>query len=127
LNGDGSSGVILDENEDAARYLLRKVSPGDAGALVVTRKQPIYPPIAIAAHVQGPVVLRVFVSNSGVVERALIVSGPEMLRATSRDAVKQWVFKAPTAGTEAVRFQTDVTFDFKTFGPSSSSKVTSKP
>ena len=126
LNGDGSSGVILDENEDAARYLLRKVPPSDAGALVVTRKQPIYPPIAAAAHVQGPVVLRIFVSNSGVVERALIVSGPEMLRATSIDAAKQWVFRPPMAGTEAVRFQTDVTFDFKTSGLSSS-RVTSKP
>jgi TonB family protein len=126
LTGNGSSGVILDENEDAARYLLRKVPPSEAAAFVVARKQPIYPPIAAAAHVQGPVVLRLFVSNTGVVEKALIVSGPDMLRATSIDAAKQWIFKAPTVGTEAVRFETDVTFDFKTSGLSSS-RVTSKP
>lgn len=126
LRGDGHSGVILDENDASARYLLRRVPPSEAAAFVATKKQPIYPPIATAAHVQGPVVLRVFVSSSGVVEKALFVSGPEMLRATSIDAAKQWVFKAPMAGGEALRFETELTFDFKTFGRSSS-RVTSTP
>jgi TonB family protein len=126
LNGDGSDGTILEQNEDAARYLMRKVSLSQAETLVVTKKRPVYPPIAAAAHVQGPVVLRALVSNSGVVEQVFIVSGPEMLRASAVNAVKGWVFKPLTTGQEPVRFETDVTFDFKTMGPGSGS-VTSKP
>jgi TonB family protein len=126
LIGDGSDGTILTENEDAARYLLRKLSTSQATELVLTRKQPSYPPIAAAAHVQGPVVLKVFVSGAGTVEKAFVVSGPAMLRGSAIEGAKGWVFKPMMAGTQAVRFFTDVTFDFKTSGPGSS-MVTSKP
>jgi TonB family protein len=127
LVGDGSDGTILTENEDAARYLLRNLSTSQATELVLTRKQAIYPPIAAAAHVQGPVVVKVFVSGAGTVEKAFVVSGPGMLRGSAIVAAKGWVFKPMMAGTQAVRFFTDVTFDFKTSGYLSSSKVTSEP
>jgi TonB family protein len=126
LFGDGSNGVILEQNEDAVQYLLRRLSTSQAGELVLTRKPAVYPPIATAAHVQGPVVLRLFVSRAGTLEKAFVVSGPAMLQGSAVDAVKGWTFKPLMAGSQAVRFETDVTFDFKTSGPSSS-RVTSNP
>jgi TonB family protein len=101
--------------------------PAGRGSRTHTRKQPTYPSIAAAAHVSGSVVVRAVVSSSGVVEKALIVSGPETLRSSSIDAIHGWSFKPLLAGTEPVRFETDVAFDYRTMGPSSSGRVTSNP
>jgi TonB family protein len=126
LIGDGSDGTILEQNADAARYLLRKLPTSEAAEFVLTRKKPTYPPIATAAHVGGQVVLRVFVSGAGTQEKVFVVSGPEMLRASAVAGMKAWVFKPLTAGTQPVRFETDVTFDFEMSGPGPGT-VTSRP
>lgn len=126
LVGDGSDGIILEQNEDATRYLLRNISAAQVANLVATRKQPSYPPIAMAARVGGIVVVRVFVTNTGAVEKAFILSGPEMLRASAMGALKKWTFKPFLVGTKAVPFETEVTFEFRTFGPGSGT-VKSKP
>jgi TonB family protein len=125
LIGDGSDGTILTQNEDAARYLLRKLSTSQAAELILTRKQPTYPPIAAAAHVHGEVAVRMLVSGEGTPEKVVLVSGPEMLRASAIAAAKGWTFKPLMAGTQAARFETDVIFQFTTSG--SASGVTSKP
>ncbi|WP_158793488.1 energy transducer TonB [Granulicella sp. L60] len=119
--------MIFEQNEDASRYLIRKVSLDQAGALVLTRKQPTYPPMAMAARVQGSVVLRLFVAANGAIEKAFVVSGPEMLRASSAEAVKGWTFKPLQVGDTSTRFETEINFDFKTMGPGSSSRIISKP
>ncbi len=122
LNG-GNGGSIVNQNADASRYLIRKIPLDQLTALVLERKQPEYPPIARAAHVQGEVVLRVFVSDTGSVENTFVVSGPEMLRSSAIDGVKKWKFKPLKTGETSTRFETDVTFDFSMKGLS----VTSKP
>lgn len=119
LVGDGGDGIILEENEDAARYLLRKISGTQAANLVATRKQPSYSPIAGAAHVAGSVVVGVFVSKTGTVEKTFIISGPEMLRASATNAMKEWTFKPLIVGTQAVPYEMEVRFDFRTLGPGS--------
>jgi TonB family protein len=126
LTGGGSSGIILNQNEDASRYLLRRLPTSQAADMLVTKKKPIYPPIAAAAHVKGQVLVKIFVSPEGAVQKAFVVSGPAMLQTSSMDAAKGYVFKPLIVGKKAVRFETDVTFDFTTFGPSSSF-VSSKP
>jgi TonB family protein len=126
LIGDGSDGTILEQNEDASRYLVRRSPSAQAADSVITRKQAVYPPIAAAAHVQGEVALTVFVSGEGTVEKVFVIRGPEMLRGSAIAAAKEWTFKPLMAGKQAVRFETDVTFDFKTSGPGAGS-VTSKP
>jgi TonB family protein len=126
LTEDGSNGIILDQNEDASRYLLRRLATPQAADILVTRKKPLYPPMAVAAHVKGQVLVKIFVSPEGTVQKAFVISGPEMLRASSMDAAKDYVFKPLIVGTKAVRFETDVTFDFVTSGPPSGS-VSSKP
>lgn len=52
-----------------------------------------YPPIANAAHVQGVVVLGIEVDKEGNVTTVVPLSGPEMLRATAMEAVKQYKYK----------------------------------
>jgi TonB family protein len=116
LDGGETKGVVLDANEDAARYLLEKLPPKEARKLIISGKNPIYPPMARAAHVTGSVKMTIHVSSTGVVDRIAIVDGPEMLRWAAADAVKQWVYKPLMIGSTAVPFQTTVTLNFNMAG-----------
>jgi len=117
LVGDGTDGVILQQNEDASHYFLWKLPVTQAAQQVLTQKEPSHPP----THVKGWVTLRVFVSETGVPEKVFVVSGPKKLRDSAVDAMKLWTFKPLMVGTQPVRFETDVTFNFW------SKTVTSEP
>ena len=53
--------------------------------------EPVYPPIAKAAHVEGNVIMLVsFKTTNGEVEKIDVISGPEMLRAAARTYVESW-------------------------------------
>jgi TonB family protein len=56
---------------------------------------PVYPPLAIQAHVQGDVTLECVISAQGRVTEATVVSGSPLLAPAARAAVLQWVY-APT-------------------------------
>jgi TonB family protein len=73
---------------------------------------PIYPEIAKAAHVQGPVLLRATVSISGDVEDLSAISGPTMLWSTAMDAVRQWKYKPYLLNGEPQRVETIVLVNF---------------
>jgi TonB family protein len=130
LLGDDSSGRVLEENDDAARYLVVRLNQSDAGDLVVERKQPIYPPIALAAHIQGEVAVRVTVATDGALEQAQ-AAGPSMLLGAAIDGAKQWRFKPFLVGTRSVRFQTNLMMSFSINNPLAKTiptgKVTMKP
>lgn len=117
LVGDGTDGVILQQNEDASHYFLWKLPTTQAAQQVLTQKEPSHPP----THAKGWVTLRVFVSKTGMPEKVFVVSGPKKLRDSALDAMKLWTFKPLTVGTQPVRFETDVTFNFW------SKTVTSEP
>ena len=69
-----------------------QLSPG--AAQVVTRQvSPNYPLLAKQMKVQGAVVLEVLISKSGGIQDIQVVSGPAILSAAAREAVKQWHFK----------------------------------
>src|ERR1700736_1130431 len=58
--------------------------------LLFTKVEPVYPPIARQARVQGTVVLRAVISTEGSIETLTLVSGHPMLVQAAIDAVKQW-------------------------------------
>ena len=122
-----NEGTILDQNPDASRYLVRVLRQDQAKALVLSRKEPDYPPVAILAHMEGEILLRVSISTSGKPVQVDIVSASNPLfGATATDAAKQWTFKPLLVGTQAIRFQTALKFVFVTHGPGSAD-VTSTP
>jgi len=53
---------------------------------------PVYPSEAKAARIQGVVALKVTIAETGTVENVQAISGPQELRQTTIDAVKQWKF-----------------------------------
>jgi TonB family protein len=57
------------------------------------RVDPIYPPIAKAARIQGTVVIQIQVGTTGKVESTKVVSGPAMLQQAAIDCLKQWTYR----------------------------------
>jgi protein TonB len=55
--------------------------------------EPRYPTIAIAARVQGTVVLAATISKSGAIENLHVVSGPPMLATAAEQVVQTWRYR----------------------------------
>ena len=55
------------------------VSSGVLAGLLVGEIRPVYPRIAVVAHVEGAVVIEATISKQGTIESAHVVSGPAML------------------------------------------------
>ena len=68
-------------------------SPGTVAPHVIKQTEPIYPPIAKAAHVSGEVKLNVEIDKDGHVVGVKPISGPPMLIGAAEDCVKQWVYE----------------------------------
>ena len=69
--------------------------------------QPLYPPIARAARVEGVVVLLVDFDLNGTVQSVRAISGPEMLRLSATTSVKTWhanTYSGPRTCPVAVTF-----------------------
>jgi periplasmic protein TonB len=69
-----------------------QLSPGTA-QLVSRPVTPSYPLLAKQMKVQGAVVLEVLISKTGSIQDIQVISGPAILSAAAREAVKQWHFK----------------------------------
>ena len=54
---------------------------------------PVYPPEALAAKVQGVVVMEVTIDTAGHVRDARVLSGPAQLGKAAVEAVRQWQFE----------------------------------
>jgi TonB family protein len=124
LNADGSDGTFLEENDDTERYLMRIVSKTEASALVNTRKNPIYPPIAIAAQVSGDVVVEAVIGKSGDLQGARVISGPPMVQQAAIQATKSWTFKPMLVGTRAVPYKVRLVFRFRSNGHPGEARAT---
>jgi len=55
--------------------------------------QPVYPPEAVKAGIEGMVVLEATIDKKGRVEAARIIDGHELLQPAALTAVKQWEFE----------------------------------
>ena len=96
LNGNGASAAVFTGGGQSRMKVVPKVVTVSAGVAVgmLTRKtQPVYPPIAKAARVQGTVVMQATISKNGSVDNIRIVGGPVMLRQAALDAVKTWRYR----------------------------------
>ncbi|MGC1782187.1 MAG: M56 family metallopeptidase [Acidobacteriaceae bacterium] len=60
---------------------------------IVSQVQPKYPEAAKKARIQGTVVLNAKIGKDGTVENVKVVSGPQVFRRSSLDAVRQWTYK----------------------------------
>lgn len=73
---------------------------------------PDYPLLARQMKVQGAVILQALISREGSIQELQIVSGPTILAAAAREAVKQWRFKPYYQSGEPVETQARITVNF---------------
>jgi TonB family protein len=89
-----------------------RVPQGVAQGLITSKVQPIYPPEARTARIQGTVVLKAVISQTGDVVSVSLVSGRPMLAPAALDAVKQWKYRPYLLNGKAVEVETQVTVNF---------------
>lgn len=63
---------------------------------------PVYPAEAVKARIQGVVVLECVVGADGRVTKAEVVRGIPLLNDAAVDAVRQWQYRPPRLGANAV-------------------------
>jgi periplasmic protein TonB len=88
------------------------VSQGVMRGLLVFDPKPVYPPVAVAIHTQGAVVLEALISRTGSIENLRVVSGPPLLRQAALDAVRQWRYRPFLLNGQPVEVETTVNVVF---------------
>ncbi len=73
---------------------------------------PDYPLLARQMKVQGAVSLQALISRDGSIQELQILSGPAILAAAAREAVKQWHFKPYLQNGQPVETQARITVNF---------------
>jgi TonB family protein len=78
----------------------------------ITRLPPAtYPPIALAAHVYGDVVLKIALRPDGAIDSVEAESGPAMLRQSAIDSAKQAQFRCEVCNGMTTSFRVTLRFE----------------
>ncbi len=93
-----------------------RVSAGVTSGLLIRRVQPVYPPLARQARIQGQVLLRAQIGKDGSIQNLQLISGHPMLVQSALDAVKQWKYKPYLLNGEPVEVDTEVQVNFTLSG-----------
>ena len=95
-----------------------RISGGVIAGNILVKTQPVYPPIARAAHQGGTVVLHAIISKSGSIMSLSVISGPAMLQGAATDAVKTWRYKPYLLNGEPTEVDTTIMVNFNLNGGS---------
>jgi len=83
-----------------------------AATMVTESVRPDYPMLARQMKVQGSVILQALIGRDGLIQDLRVLSGPPILAAAAREAVRQWHFKPHYLGNAAVETETRITVNF---------------
>jgi len=84
-----------------------------AEANIISRVQPIYPPLAKAARVEGIVEFTAAISKQGKVEKLRLLRGHPLLVDAARNAILQWQYRPTMLNGEPVDVLTTITVNFR--------------
>jgi protein TonB len=79
---------------------------------LIYRVQPVYPPAARAARIQGAVVIKALIDKDGAITNLRVQSGHPFLVKAALDAVSQWRYRPYVLNGETVEVETQVTVNF---------------
>jgi protein TonB len=112
---------VLDSTGHALPTLIEKSPPAPTHPLrishwsegnLIYRVQPIYPPLARQARVQGQVELRAIISKAGTIENLVVLRGHPMLFPAAIDAVRHWRYRPYLLNGEPIEVETEITVNF---------------
>lgn len=93
-----------------------RVSAGVAAGQLVAPIRPVYPPIAVATHTQGTVVVAATISPQGTIENVKVLSGPALLVPAAVEAIERARYRPWMLSGQAVEVETTINVVF-TLGP----------
>lgn len=79
---------------------------------LIRRVEPVYPPLARAARVQGPVLLEAIIGKDGSMQNLQVISGHPMLVSAAITAVSQWRYRPYVLNGEAIEVETRIMVNF---------------
>jgi protein TonB len=83
---------------------------------LIRRVEPVYPPLARSARIQGSVVLVALISKAGTIENLRAVAGHPMLVPAAVNAVSQWRYRPYILNSEPIEVETQITVNFSLSG-----------
>jgi TonB family protein len=86
--------------------------PDSKGVEVLASKRADYPMEAREKQIQGEVIVKVTISETGKVELAEVISGDPILARAALEAAKKWTFKPFIKNGKPVKVATRIPFDF---------------
>ena len=120
-NGIGRSFVgLIPEPQippEPKKPTVRPTAPIRVGVLepskLVYKVNPVYPPLAAKAHVQGTVILEAVVDEEGIVSTLKVLNGHPLLVEAALQAVRQWKYSPTVLNGEPVPVIATVTVVFR--------------
>jgi TonB family protein len=88
------------------------VCEAEARQHLIHKVDPVYPPIAAAAQIEGDVVISATIDTKGLVSSEKVLGGPAMLQQAALDGVKKWQFSPFRANGMPVPASTELTITF---------------
>jgi protein TonB len=79
---------------------------------LIRRVQPVYPPLARSARIQGSVLVYALISKAGTMENVHAISGHPLLVPAAIDAVSQWRYRPYILNSEPIEVETQITVNF---------------
>jgi len=97
------------KSASASTYL-----PGEVvGGLILKKKEPKYPALAKAAHMQGAVVLTAIITKQGMIAGMDVIASPHIiLTKAARDAVQTWTYRPYLLNGLPTEVETTITVNF---------------
>jgi TonB family protein len=90
-----------------------RIGSAVAEASLISKVDPIYPAVALAARIQGTVEFTVTVGTDGKVESLELVRGHPLLVPAAKAAVLKWVYHAASQDGKPIPFETQVIMPFR--------------
>lgn len=125
LRGIGDPNGVLGGAREGVRPVMPVAPPPVVHTIRVShmsegnlmrKVQPVYPPLARAARIQGEVVLQAVISKEGAIENLQVVTGHPMLAGAAIDAVRQWRYRPYILNNDPVEVETQITVRFSLSG-----------
>ena len=81
-------------------------------ANLIRKIQPVYPPLAKQARIQGVVHFTAIIGKDGTIQNLTLISGHPLLVEAARQAVSQWQYKPTLLNGEPVEVVTQIDVNF---------------
>ena len=115
IPGGGDSGPAVQPeppSEAARKNSPIKVSEGIMEARLIHRVEPVYPRMALDAHLPGTVRLHALIGTDGTVRHIEVVSGSPIFVPSAVAAIQQWRYQPTRLNGQPVDVETYITVEF---------------